>query len=68
MTELMTIQKIAEDLDFLKEKVVRIEAGIEEITVDLHGMVKLEYLQKLKRIDAGKFLSEEEFERAMAEE
>ena len=64
----MTMQKIAEDLDFLKEKVVRIEASIEEITIDLHERVKPEYLQKLKLIDAGKFLSEEEFEQAMAEE
>tara|TARA_Y100000310_G_scaffold265119_1_gene275998 strand:+ start:96 stop:308 length:213 start_codon:yes stop_codon:yes gene_type:complete len=68
MSDATTLQKISEDLDFLKEKIGKIEGDVEEINLDLHRRVKPSYLEKLKKIDEGKFLSEEEFEREIAEE
>tara|TARA_Y100000310_G_C20697905_1_gene827076 strand:- start:5606 stop:5800 length:195 start_codon:yes stop_codon:yes gene_type:complete len=64
MTE-VTLQKISDDLDFLKQKVGEIEINLEELNV--HSEVKKEYVEKIKEIDAGKFLSEEEFEKEMKE-
>ena len=68
MTEAAVMQKISEDLDFLKERIVKIEENVTEITFDIHHDIKPEYLQKLKRIDQGKFLTEEEFEQEMLKE
>lgn len=68
MTEAAVMYKISEDLDFLKERIMRIEENVEEINFDLHNDVKPEYLQKLRRIDQGKFLTEEEFEKEMLKE
>jgi len=65
MAEAAVMQKISEDLDFLKERIVKIEANVEEINFDIHNDVKPEYLQKLRRIDEGKFFTEEEFEKEM---
>ncbi|MEA2003617.1 MAG: hypothetical protein U9O53_01510 [archaeon] len=67
MAEIATLQKISDDLDFLKEKIVRIENDVEEINLDLHKNVKSEYLKKLKKIDKGKFISEDEFKKEMAD-
>jgi len=67
MGESATLQKISDDLDFLKEKIVRIENDVEEINFDLHRDVKSEYLKKLKKIDKGKFIGEDEFKKEMAE-
>ncbi len=47
---------------------MRIEENVTEITSDIHHDVKPEYLQKLKRIDQGKFLTEEEFEQELLKE
>ena len=68
MAEAAVMQKISEDLDFLKERIIKIEVNVEEINFDIHNDVKPGYLQKLKRIDEGKFLTEEEFEKEMAKE
>ena len=62
MSDATTLQKISEDLDFLKEKIGKIEGDVEEINLYFHRRVKPSYLEKLKKIDEGKFLSEEEFE------
>ncbi len=66
MTESATLQKISADLDFLKEKISRIEIDVEEINLDLHSRVKPEHLEKLKQIDKQEFLTEEEFEKELA--
>ncbi|HLC71076.1 MAG TPA: hypothetical protein VJI32_03660 [Candidatus Nanoarchaeia archaeon] len=68
MIEAAVMHKISKDLDFLKERIIKIEANVEEINFDIHNDVKPEYLQKLKRIDEGKFLTEEEFEKEMLKE
>lgn len=67
MSESATLQKISDDLDFLKEKISRIETDVEEINLDLHRNVNPDYIKKLRKIDKGKFLTEEEFEKEMAE-
>ncbi len=67
MGESATLQKISDDLDFLKEKIVRIENDVEEINLDLHKNVKSEYLKKLKKIDKGKFINEDDFKKEMAD-
>ncbi len=61
------LAKISEDLDFLKNRMAKIETTIEEIDLDFHRKVKTEYVEKLKKIDAGKFLSEQAFEKELAE-
>lgn len=47
------LKQISSDLGLLKEKVVRIERIVEEIDDDLHE-VRPEYIEKLKKIEAGK--------------
>lgn len=66
MSESDTLQKISDDLDFLKEKVSKMEVNIEEINGDIHNKVRPRYLQKLKKIDKGRFLSEKEFEKELS--
>ncbi len=68
MNGIATIQKISDDLDFLKERILKIEEDLGEINSDFHQKVKPEYLHKLKSIDQGRFFSEEEFERELAKE
>ncbi len=61
------LAKISEDLDFLKGRIEKIESDVEEISLDLHRKVKSEYVEKLKAIDKGKFLTEKEFEKELAD-
>lgn len=63
-TETM-LKQLAEDVAEIKEKLVKIEVTIEELDNNVHE-VKPAYLEKLKRIEKGKFLSDEEFERALS--
>jgi len=53
-----------DDLSFLKEKILKIEMDVSEINDDLH-QVRPEYLEKLKKIDEGKFISRAELEREL---
>ncbi len=48
--------QISDDLSFLKKKVIAIEERVEEIDDDLHEL-KPEYIEKLKKIEEGKFYS-----------
>ena len=68
MSEAALIQRVSDDLTFLKERIIKIEEDVEEISSDLHRKVKPEYFQKLNKIDAGRFLTEAEFEREMRNE
>lgn len=52
--EQIAIQKIYEGLEFLKQKMIKIELDVEEINNDLH-QVRPEYLKKLRKIKKGKF-------------
>jgi len=60
------LQKIAHDVSEVKERVERIEKDVEEINEDLHE-VRPEYLEKLKKIDSGRFLSRQEFEKELGD-
>ena len=64
MAEVEVLEKIAKDVSEVKEKIVAIENELSEISGDLHEL-KPEYVEKLKAIDKGKFLSREEFEKAL---
>jgi|TARA_B100001971_G_C17936767_1_gene405548 hypothetical protein len=50
------LNKIHEDLDFIKQKVIVMDNELEDISNDLHK-VRPEYLEKLKKIKKGKFHS-----------
>lgn len=54
MTEALALQQVAQDLAFLKKKVVSIELELNELDYDFHT-VKPSYLRKLEKIKKGKF-------------
>lgn len=59
------LKKIAEDLAFLKDKVVQIETTVNEIGEDIHRELNPEYLKKLEKIQRQKgvrFKDMKEFE------
>ncbi len=64
MSEAVFNQQVIDDLAFLKERILRIEMEISEISDDLH-QVRPDYLIKLKKIDQGKFISRKEFEKEL---
>jgi hypothetical protein len=64
MSEAVIDQRILDDLAFLKEKILRIEMEVSEINDDLH-QIRPDYLEKLKKIDKGKFISRAEFEKEL---
>ncbi len=64
MSETVFQQRIVEDLAFLKEKILRIEMEVSEINDDLHE-IRPDYLIKLKKIDEGRFISREEFQKEL---
>ncbi len=64
MSETVIDQRIMDDLAFLKEKIIRIELEVSEINDDLH-QIRPDYLEKLKRIDKGKFISRADFEKEL---
>ena len=53
MTEAL-LKQVAEDMIFLKEKLVAIEEDLKEIDSDMHH-IKPSYLKKLEKIKKGKF-------------
>ena len=62
----LLLEKIAKDMDILKIKLSKIESDVEEINTDLHE-IRPEYMQKFKKIEAGKFLSRKEFEKELSD-
>lgn len=66
MAEIQLLKRMAEDISFLKQKVIHIEEELTDISNYLH-IVRPEYVEKLKKIDQGKFLSREEFEKELGE-
>ncbi len=54
MSDAEVLQQVAEDVQFLKEKMISVEEGLKEIDADLHH-VKPSYLRKLEKIKKGKF-------------
>ena len=64
--EAQLLKQIAHDVGEIKQRVTRLEITIDEIDSDLHE-IKPEYLEKLKKIGEGRFLTEEEFEKELVE-
>ncbi|MCZ7382726.1 MAG: hypothetical protein O8C64_14295 [Candidatus Methanoperedens sp.] len=64
MSEAVFDRRIIDDLAFLKEKILRIEIEVSEINDDLH-QIRPDYLEKLKKIDKGKFISRADFEKKL---
>jgi len=60
------IEKMAKDIDFMKQRLVAIEEDIKEISEDMHD-VRPEYIEKLNKIDRNKFLTRAEFEKMLME-
>ncbi|MBW6518518.1 MAG: hypothetical protein K0A89_08465 [ANME-2 cluster archaeon] len=51
MSEAEMLTEIKTDLDFLKEKMARIEVTVNEIDNDLHSNPNPEYIKKLDQIE-----------------
>jgi hypothetical protein len=56
------LKQIAEDLKFVKKELVIIKDEIKDIGLE----VRPEYLEKLNKIEKGRFLSRKEFEKELA--
>ena len=63
--ETVTLETIHKDLESLKKEMVEIKEDINELR-DIELEVRPEYLEKLNKIEKGKFLSREDFEKEMA--
>lgn len=57
-TELM--ENLAKDLRFIKDQILEIKTDVSELNEDLH-VVRPEYIQKLKKIQRGKFIRVKNF-------
>lgn len=62
MTEMAVNRQILNELEFLKEKILKIEMDVSEINDDLH-QVRPEYLEKLEFIKKEGTVSGAEFEK-----
>ena len=52
--ENVDLKQMSEDISFIKKKMLEMEEDLHEISDDLHE-VRPEYIEKLKKIEAGKF-------------
>lgn len=64
--ETVTLEQIHKDILFLSQEIQHIKNGIEDIR-DMESLVKPEYLEKLKNIEKGKFLSRAELEKELGD-
>lgn len=62
MPEAELLEKIAADLNFLKNKVIEIGEYLEDLDIDLHR-VKPEYIKKLEEIKKEGTISSNDFEK-----
>lgn len=63
-TEVTLLKKIETDISFIKGEILEIKEELSDLR-DLE--VKPSYLEKIKKIEQGKFFSRETFEKEMAE-
>ena len=61
------LKDIAKDLKVLRDKMEKIEQGLDDLSNDFHDL-RPEYLEKLKKIDKGKFISRGDFEKELEED
>jgi len=57
------LKQIAKDVKEIKNRIRNVEEDIEDIGLEVNS----EYAEKLKKINKGKFLSKEEFEKIIDE-
>ncbi len=62
----VTLEMMHKDLESLKKEMVGIKEDINELR-DIELEVRPEYLEKLNKIEKGKFLSRKDFEKEMAD-
>ena len=62
MPEAELLEKIADDIGFLKNKVIEIGEYLEDLDMDLHK-VKPGYIKKLEKIKKEGTISSEDFEK-----
>ena len=48
------LKRVEADLSFLKQKIISIELGVEEVNEDIHREVRPAYLKKLNKIEKQK--------------
>ena len=48
------LKRVEADLSFLKQKIISIELGVEEVNEDIHREVRSAYLKKLNKIEKQK--------------
>ncbi len=58
------LKQIANDVAYIKKRLVKIEVDIGELDIETHE-VRPNYVEKLKKVESGKFLSETEFEKEL---
>ncbi len=63
----VTLEMMHKDLESLKKEMVGIKEDINELR-DIELEVRPEYLEKLNKIEKGKFLSRKDFEKEMADQ
>jgi hypothetical protein len=67
MSDAGVLEDIKHDLDFLKEKIIRLEITVNEIDSDIHRKVNPEYIENLDKIEKEdkrvNFKNMEEFDR-----
>ncbi|MEA2004418.1 MAG: hypothetical protein U9O53_05715 [archaeon] len=51
MSQATTMNDIKNDLDFLKDKILQIEATVNEIDTDIHKKLNSQYIKKLEKIE-----------------
>lgn len=59
-------QKILEEIQNMRRDIIEIRITVEEFSHNLQE-VRPEYIEKLKKIDDGKFLGRREFEKKLCE-
>ncbi|MBI4399130.1 hypothetical protein HY570_00120 [Candidatus Micrarchaeota archaeon] len=62
MEDINLLKRVAQDINFLKKKVNRIEEEVLDISNELHE-VRPEYIKKLKKIKDEGTISQKEFEK-----
>jgi hypothetical protein len=62
MAEAELLEKIADDIGFLKTKVIEIGEYLEDLDIDLH-QVKPKYIKKLEKIKKEGTISSDDFEK-----
>ena len=64
MTNEQVLEQIAQDVGFVKQRIIIVEQEVRELAEELLE-VRPEYMKKLKAIDRGNFLTREQFKKEL---